>query len=116
MEASAEIVSTIKNPSSKPEVLFNQVDTAISNISKDLSTKLKSMPVAYRTKFKSDAATIFREVIDKSKEELGGAWNKEAIKTFDNFKKSETLDDVWKAAKEFDAMIPDKIKSGENLS
>lgn len=114
-EAAKTIVSNIRNASTKPVKLFNQVTDKITEVANGLGDRLKNINIWSMTQknasIKNTLKDLALETSDISKNTAG-----KITRLWTKIMNAKNADEVWQAAKELDAFVPESVKNGVMLS
>jgi len=115
LEATDEVVNTIKWASKNPQKLYTQISTKISDIWSDLSSKLKTIGIKWSNLSTKELNTKLVDLSNEIKDISPTMWKKLQVLS-KNITNSADADEFRKSLQQLDDMIPENVKSWINLS
>jgi len=115
LEATDEVVNTIKWASKNPQKLYTQISTKISDIWSDLSSKLKTINIKWSNISTKELNTKLIDLSNEIKDISPTMWKKLQVLS-KNITNSPDADEFRKSLQQLDDMIPENVKSWIDLS
>jgi hypothetical protein len=115
LDATEEVVNTIKWASKNPQKLYTQISTKISDIWSDLSSKLKTIGIKWSNLSTKELNTKLIDLSNEIKDISPTMWKKLQVLS-KNITNAGDADEFRKSLQQLDDMIPENVKSWINLS
>jgi len=115
LDATDEIVRSIKWASKEPQKLFSQVSEKISSIWSNLEWKLKTIWIKWSNMTTSNLKNKLADLSTEIKDISPAMWKRLQVLS-KNITNAETADDFWKSLQQLDDLVPDSVKKWIDLS
>lgn len=115
LDATDEIVRSIKWASKEPQKLFTQVSEKISSIWSNLEWKLKTIWIKWSNMTTSNLKTKLADLSTEIKDISPTMWKRLQVLS-KNITNAETADDFRKSLQQLDDLVPDSVKKWIDLS